>query len=238
MTSFSVLIGKTVSNRVSVAAKKERGVAPLQCDRKSLEKLLCLQIGRNALPRRAVGGDRLQCLDGCCIPSTESLHDEGLEEKPSSSAIKGVFPHLLIFPHLDGGSSVSGGPVNDHVLGWRYDAYIEGHPPSVSPSFHEDISRSRLGSRDEGRHFLLGVETSSLSFFEDFVPDAVMSSTPDTMVIAAVHCMVSLFIKFLVAVIGWAGRGRHDAEAESIQHGLCKGTRVHVEMEGGRGDNF
>ena len=160
MTSFSVLIGKTVSNRVSVAAKKERGVAPLQCDRKSLEKLLRLQIGRNALPRRAVGGDCLQCLDGCCIPSTEGLHDEGLEKKPSSSAIKGVFPHLLIFPHLDGGSSVSGGPVNDSVLGWRYDAHIEGHPPSVSPSFHEDISRSRLGSRDEGRHFLLGVETS------------------------------------------------------------------------------
>ena len=116
--SFSVLIGKTVSNRVSVAAKKERSVAPLQCNGKSLEELLRLQVRCDALPRRAVGGDRLQSLDGRGVPATECLHDEGLEEKPSISAIDGVFPHLLIFPHLDSGSSVGGGPIDDRVLGW------------------------------------------------------------------------------------------------------------------------
>ena len=118
VVSFSRFIGKTVSNRVFVATEKECRIASLQRNGESLEELLDLQIGREALSRRAVSGDRLQGFDGRSIPATKCLHNEGLEEKPGSSAVDGVFPHLFVFAHLDGGSGVSGGPVNDRVLSW------------------------------------------------------------------------------------------------------------------------
>ena len=64
-----------------------------------------------------MGGDRLQSFDGRGVPATKCLYHERLEEKPGVSTVDGVFPHLLVFAHLDGGSGVDGGPVDDCVLG-------------------------------------------------------------------------------------------------------------------------
>ena len=57
--SLSYLVGKTVSNRVLVATKKKCRIASLQRNGKSLEELFDLQIGRDVLPRRAMGGESL-----------------------------------------------------------------------------------------------------------------------------------------------------------------------------------
>ena len=72
-----------------------------------------------------MGGDLLKSLDGRGAPATECLHDEGLEEKPGSSAVGGVLPHLFVFAHLDGGSSVGGSAVDDRILSWRDNANIK-----------------------------------------------------------------------------------------------------------------
>ena len=68
-----MLIGKTVSNWVSVATKKKRGIAPLQRDGKSLEELLYLQIRREVLPRGAMGSEGLEGLDSRSVPATKSV---------------------------------------------------------------------------------------------------------------------------------------------------------------------
>ena len=141
---LSRLIGKTVLNWVSVATKKKRSVAPLQRDGKPLEELLYLQVRREVLPGRAMSGNGLEGLDSRGVPPTECFYHERLEEKPGVSTVDGVLTDLFVFPHLDGGSCVDGGPVDDRVLGWWNDAYIESHPSSVGPLFHEDVGRSWL----------------------------------------------------------------------------------------------
>ena len=149
-------------------------------------------------------GDGFEGLCGLRAPSTKRFDDEGKEEESRISAVLGMATHLFVLPHFDGRGRVNGRPVDDGVLGWGNDANIKGNPSSVDPVLHEDVGGSRLRSWDEGGHFLLRVKPSELGLFEDLVPNPVMSTPSDPVVVAAVHGVVTELVQRFIAVIGRA----------------------------------
>ena len=174
---------------------------------------------------------------GSRIPSTECLHHERFEDDAGSEAIVGMFSHFLSFAVFDGRSCDIGGPVDDGVLSWRYDADIESSASTVDPAFHEDVGGTRLRSRYESRHFLLRVKPSALSFLENLVPNPVVPSPTDPMVVTAVHSVVAFLVQGSVAVIRCARGRRHSFKTEAVRKCLAEGARIEVQLKSGRGQD-
>ena len=163
-------------------------------------------------------GHELQKFYGFCVPTTKRFNDKRLEDNFRRAAVVGVLARYFRLTHDDGGGGGNRGPIDESVLSWRDNAGIEGGSSSVYPPFLEDICWARLGSGNEGGHFIFRVKLSALSFINDLVPNSVVASPANSMVVSAMHRhrVVSLLVQEFFAVICGALGGGHRAKTEAI----------------------
>ena len=152
------------------------------------------------------------------------------------TAVVGMLPDLLRFPHLDRGARDVGGPEDYCVLDGGHDADVERHLPAVDPVTDEDVGWTRKRTGDDARHFLQRVETRALCLIENVVPNPVVSAAPNAVVVTAVHCMVAVSVFFKVAVGGRARSRLNKVNAEAVGHHGSERAGVEMKVESVRRD--
>ena len=143
------------------------------------------------------------------VPPSKGFNDERLAGYALNAAVGEMSAVFGGYPHLNRGSSRIGSAVDNGFLGWGNHADIERHLPSVDPVSDVYVRRARLGVEDKARHFLGWVQRRMLSR---------MSATLQSVVVMAVHRVVTLDVAVLIAVERSAFTGIEN-RTETIAHG-------------------
>ena len=150
------------------------------------------------------------------VPAAESFNDERLEENPLSPAVVEVVSDLRGFPHLDGCGSDVGCAVEDSFLDGGNHTDVKGYFATIDPVLDENVGWPGERTRDETGHFLLRVKRCKLRLREDFVPNAVMTASFHSMVVAAVESMIAIFVKEMGTLGRAAIGGGHERDSEPV----------------------
>ena len=104
-------------------------------------------------------------------------------------------------------------------MGRGDNAYVEGDLPAIDPIGDINVCWARLGIGNEAWHFFRWVKRRMLRLLINIVPNLVMASALQPIVVVAVQCMIAVDVVLLDAICSLTFSGFQERETEAITHG-------------------